>query len=506
MMHDFEHPRLGKLEYDREDGWDGWITLPLFMECRDRTLKLLDSEKQLRLEDRTESFDEDDLDSEFDSEEIDEQIHRIEGKLELRIVEVGKDGLSPAQERSVDYLLDHEQEVLDIALEELFRLYREQFDEAREFGIPFGSLDQFESAQEIRSSEQLKEMISFSYVEIDGNAIDGFVKMTLTGGCAWDEEHGFEVEILHDRVLEWEEDQPSEYPCAVPGRIDLSAYLPIEGGTSSVEFQIYGRWSGIYEINEEGMVLERKQCMLCSGHYWDPDGIEDVRSPAANHLRMATNPLSIMMPGLLMAGGCLAPVFLVLGFLVWGGFYCVALALSVFEFGGKIFHPLMRMQTQAAGYLRSALLVAVSIAGIVYWQTRGGGGANEGFLSIVGWIVWWISAYAFLTSVRTTVVGLIERRHSESPIPLTVTWPNLLFSVVVGVALWKTYVGDVSKLHLIWAVPATFLICLSLGLRRMMHHLRTMVGKKDQDDFFGSSHKETYYVDPKEEDERDERF
>jgi hypothetical protein len=196
-----------------------------------------------------------------------------------------------------------------------------------------------------------------------------------------------------------------------------------------------------------------------------------------------------------LAGGCLAPLLLVLGLLIWGGLFWGALAFSMFEVTGRLFHPLLRKQSKPGDYLRPAVMLFIASAGLVHWQKGGAAGPNATFVTVIGWIVWVISAYAFLTAVKNSILSLMYRNHPDNPLPLTVAWPNLLFSVVVGVALWKTYTGDVSKLHLIWAVPATFLICLLFGIRRLMNQVRSMGGKW-QERFFQSSHKNTYVIDP----------
>ncbi|HSG72907.1 MAG TPA: hypothetical protein VLA12_21015, partial [Planctomycetaceae bacterium] len=432
----------------------------------------------------------------YDAEDIDEQIHRIEGKLRLRIQEVGCDGLSPAQERSLDYLLDHEEEVLDAIAESQFRVFREFLTDELDFRSEFGMDYAVQLPRDITSTEQLKQMMSFSYVEIEGDAIDGFVRIHLSGACDWDEEHGFSLDLLKDRVLGWDEEEDG-FPATVPESVNLSEFLPADGSTRPVEFQIYGRWSGIYQIDRDGMVVDRRHCMLCPGSHWDPEGVEDVRIPEASHLKLATNPFAMALPSLVLAGGCLAPLLLVFGFLIWGGFYWGALGFSVVEFVGRAIHPFLRKESKPGAYLRAAVVIAVSIAGIVYWQKGGAAGPNKTFVTVIGWIVWAISAYAFLTAVKNSVLSLLYKNHPDNPLPLTIAWPNILFSIVVGVALWKTYTGDVSKLHLIWAVPATFLICLLFGIRRLMNQVRSMGGKW-QDRFFQSSHKNTYVIDPED--------
>jgi hypothetical protein len=502
VVQNLEHPRLGTLRYDEDCGWDGWINTPRFAECR------MPERKQRRtgiegptaeLEDDPDDPDDpEDIDVNDCDDDVEADLQRMTGKLRLRIEEVRPGSLTAAQERTIAYFLDHEAKLLAKVLDLLYLDYRDYRQEALDLQREYGEAAVDEIPPRLKSSSQLREFVEFELIEVGGDVIDGSVTISLSLDS--DFTGGMIIELLQDEILEWEGSEPECFPARVPNTFDLSHMLPDEGEVRSVEFKIYGRWSGIYHIDDRGVVVDRVHCWICNGEYWDPEGIEDVRIPNLQHLRSASLPEQVALPAMMMLGGCLGSLFLVLGFVLWGGLYWVSLVLSTLTLSAKLAFSRLRRFAHVGDYVRPAVVLGLSVAGILHSQ-RNGGGVNEGLLTAIGWGAWSLSALVLLLAVRRGVKGLMRFRSKTHVLSWAFALPPLFISMVLGTALWKTYQGDVSKLHLIWAVPATFLISILITFRLIKWQILNLHGGANSD-VFNSEEDRIFLLDPRPKDRR----
>lgn len=474
-MDEFDDPRIDKLTFDLDVGeWVGTIELPLFAECDQRAL--------YRATRRITQESDGDDGAPGDESNDDRTPPPKQTQLDLYVLDTGCGRITPAQRRTLAYLLEHEKEVLDTILDSLLKTYRSIYNDLREFHGQHDHAGLGELVPEIDDPDGLKELIDFSSISLGGLAVDGYVPITVWGSCTWDEEHGFEIEILKDRAIDGSEESELEpFPYTLPDELELSKLPFDEAGECLVEFRIHGAWTGIYRLSSERQVLGRdRPCLYCKGQCWDAEGIDAIREVPPAHRRISSTPVFVATELSLTGGSCFAPLLLLLGLLAWPGFFWGALLFSAVSVVAWITVPNLPQDYKSNVAGANAVIAALSIAGLV--ASYGFDAfADISFAAAIGWIIWTGAALAVLFAVGTGATIAVSLGNAMGRSGLVLSLPFLIFAAVVGVAVWKTFTDAFSKFHLLWIVPLSIYLALATGMSAALAQLNHLRKQLDDD-------------------------
>ena len=451
-MYELNHSILGKLRYEPGEGWWGWIALPQLAEyCSPWVDIVLDNDVH--------AWGPDDLPDEVVERQLEiaaRQVMLDEGKLAICIIDGGSGQITEAQESSIRQLLKKETPVTKAITKEMSRQLKHVDPELLEH--PEKSDDTQElTTPHLISPQSLEAQISFGDITVAADVTNGRVPIVFRGSCTWDEEHDFEVTILGGKVVDKSEISP--FPCRMPAKIDLNGIPADKRGMRQAELRIYGRWSGIYEIDAARKCTGvRRPCPLCLDVAWDPSGIEFARRVPKQH-RFAAVAMPVVSVFVILTAVVLSPLMLLLALTVWPGWFWGSLALCstslLFLVAIRFFqsHPVVWLNVVQAG---------LASAGLFAWY-RFDAFAPVSVWEVIGWLVWGCALLASLYALLMSVLVVLKFQRAGRAVGWVIVSPFLAFTCVVGAALWFTGYGDLSRLHLIWIVPLSIVASYIIG-------------------------------------------
>jgi hypothetical protein len=204
----------GQLQYDRNPlAWSGWISLPAFVPYTAAARQEADRAALRRLGGDPEKY----MQLAAPRDEADERAARGEYPLLIEPPRPQVAGWSllrhwwntrgqgppppnAAQEQAYEYLVEHEAAVAAALMEATFSLYQAEWPSWR---LDLESLLGEETAlllPELKAPSDLQRLLRLTSVTILGLEVDGIAPVQFRFLCTWDDEHGYEIYSVGERV------------------------------------------------------------------------------------------------------------------------------------------------------------------------------------------------------------------------------------------------------------------------------------------------------------------
>jgi hypothetical protein len=447
-----DHEHFGQLRFRKEEGWGGWIHLRRFAECRDAAF-----DANLDAVEQDESF----AGAREKKRHERRKQELAESRFQLLILDPEEEGVTAAQQRAFDFLIEHESEVLDAVLQSVLEDYCH-----RGYWTLDGYMqDSFGPSGE--TVDDVKNCLRLESVMIDHEETDASAPVTFRFSSSLDEEHGIEITTegaqvespYGDRLDPFSGQTLLRYPFDLPDSIDASAIPASSGGHRFVELQYGGRWSGVFVLDSGmqcvGVVVNSRPRPL-----FEPKDIQGVRAlTPLRRWRASLRVQRIVLSGIgivncLVTLPCLIIAWMYEPRLFWA---CVVLGLMA-----HVGCYLMKCWSDHLFGLATWHIV-LSIAGLIYASRAhdfGGEAHAEAVSSLFGLILWWGTCgitfiAAAILAVAIVTVGPESRRDGLGTF-LFLT-PGVLCVAALTLGLTVTSTGHWSTLHLLWMTPGALL-------------------------------------------------